>query len=809
MKQLAIIICIQLIGINLYSQPRRTKDSTNEHHHEFQAILNDSSNTETLYESKESGSSRFIKNDDTLTLSDYFMSVERVNDKLNDISDSAKLGFEVVGMSHRLDEITEDVNIIKQNIKGRNSIINLKNLYLYQSLATNLEEENDKIKADITDMYNRIYSAKQGLKTAVSDSVFARLYTTTEFHDTLEKRLVRTERKWMRADSTISSNIDSLNSMKVKLADNAMNLSSILNRMERKLDKAGHDLFGQEVQNIWQKETTKPTEKNEAKDKSIFSSELNAISYYFSQTTGKRGFIFLVGILLFAWLFKKRKLLKTINNDKETFSFLNINYVNSHSVLSILVVLICTMPFFDAYAPSSYIAIEHFLLLIAATIIFINKKEKAFVFDWIILTVLFFVNTITYLTIEPTTIARLWLLAVQVCIVFFTLRFFKRLDKQMPYYKWLKFSILTGLGLTSLGIISNLFGRFSLSGIFGITGVFGITQAVVLPIFVDTIIEIVLLQLQSSRQKKGVDKTFDTDIVTKKIKGLLLFIAALLWLIMLTSNLNIFHSISNVLNNFLIEVRTIGSISFRFISVIWFFAIIWMAHLCQKLIGFIFGETGSATEDQTISKDKHSRLLITKLLVLICGYILAIAASGLPLDKLTIILGALGVGIGMGLQNIVNNFVSGIILIFDGSLKIGDQIEVGGQSGKVKEIGLRASTLNTVDGAEVIIPNGTILSQNIVNWTYSNDEKRVIVRFILSGEELDSNRINETINETIMAIPNIIQRKKPVILYTKATEGTCWITVRFWSTISDADNARSEAIQRLNTAFTARGIGYR
>lgn len=74
----------------------------------------------------------------------------------------------------------------------------------------------------------------------------------------------------------------------------------------------------------------------------------------------------------------------------------------------------------------------------------------------------------------------------------------------------------------------------------------------------------------------------------------------------------------------------------------------------------------------------------------------------------------------MGLQGIVNNFVSGIILIFDGSLQIGDEIEVNGQARQVREIGLRASTLHTSEGAEVIIPNGAILSQNIVNWTFSN-----------------------------------------------------------------------------------------
>jgi small-conductance mechanosensitive channel len=810
MKQLAILFCLLFIGTGLFSQSRNSNNSTGKRKKEQQAILYDSINNETSFiEEGTSRQKRFFKNSDTLTLSDYFMSVERVNDNLNDISDSSKLGFDVVRMSHRLDEITDDVSILRQNIRGRNSVINMKNLYLYQSLASNLEEENNKIKSDVIQMYNRIYNAKLGLRTVLNDSVFIRLYTTTEYHDTLDKRLNRTERKWLRTDSIVNANMDSLNSMKVKLADNAMSLSSILNRMDNKLNKAGNELFGQEVSYIWQKEKSKSVDSNEAKDKNIFESEKNAIGYYFSQTTGKRGLILLLGILLFAWLFRKRKLIKSINENIETYNFLNLKHIISHPILSTLVVLICLMQFFDAYAPSSYIAFEHFLLLAIATIIFATKKERVFVFDWIILVALFLVNSLTYLTIEPTIATRLWLLAVQVCIIVFTFGFFKRLDKQMPYYKWLKIAIITGIAATILGAICNLFGRFSLSGIFGVAGIFAITQAVILPVFINIIIEIVLLQLQNSRIKKGVNQAFDTSNVLKKIKAPLVIIAALLWLIMLTSNLNIYHNISNFISEFLTEMRTIGSITFRFISVAWFFAIIWLAHIAQRLIGFIFGETGSDAEDQTFSKDKHSRLLITKLLVLICGYILAIAASGLPLDKLTIVLGALGVGIGMGLQNIVNNFVSGIILIFDGSLKIGDQIEVAGQSGKVKEIGLRASTLNTVDGAEVIIPNGTILSQNIVNWTYSNDEKRVIIRFILTGKELDSNIINNTINDTILAIPEVIVKRKPIILYTKATEGTCWITVRFWSTINNAEKTRSEAIQHLNIAFSAQGIGYR
>jgi len=286
----------------------------------------------------------------------------------------------------------------------------------------------------------------------------------------------------------------------------------------------------------------------------------------------------------------------------------------------------------------------------------------------------------------------------------------------------------------------------------------------------------------------------------------LILVAVLLWLIMFASNLNIYHSFSNELVEVLTQTRTLGSISFQLLSVILFFVIIWFAHILQRLLSFLFGEIGSEAEDLT--KGQHYRLLITRLLVLIGGYLLAIAASGLPIDKLTFLLGALGVGIGMGLQSIVNNFVSGIILIFDGSLQIGDEIEVAGQSGKVKEIGLRSSTLNTPDGAEVIIPNGNILSQNIVNWTFSNNEKRVILTFSLKGNELDANIINEIINGTIKNVPNVVSKRKPVILYTKVTPETCSLTIRFWSVISHVDQVKSEAMLRLSAAFHAKQIGF-
>jgi small-conductance mechanosensitive channel len=747
---------------------------------------------------------------DTLTLSDYTLSLERVNDNLNSIGDSAKLGFEVVSISHKIDFMTKDVKLIGQNFRGRTSVIHLKNQYLYQNFTASLDEETDKIQAQLNKMYHRVYHAKIHLKKVLADSVFRKLYADKDLRKTFDDKLIRLEWKWNSTDSVTKANVDTLNALKVRLSDNSLILSNMLNFMDKRLDKTVPKLFGKEVNYLWQKDSVEVLSKQSSRSAiSIFKSEQNAISFYFGQTSGERTIVIIIGVLLLLWLFLKRKLLKRLRIEKDAFSYLKLQYINIHPLVSLFIVLMCLMPFFDAYAPTSYISIEYVLLLIASTVIFFKKGNRTFLFNWIGLIVLFAADVLIYLLIEPTFTERLFQLLIHGGIIVLIALLYRSLKKEMPYYRFIKIATIIGLLLTGLAILLNLFGRFSLSGMVGIAGIFAVTHAIVLTVFVEVIVEIILIQLQGSRLKKGVDKPFDSSTVINKIKMPLILIAFILWIIMFTSNLNVYHNISNYVVDALTITRTIGSISFQLLSVILFFVIIWLAHILQRLLSFLFGETGVENEDlTTASKGQHSRLLITRLLVLIGGYLLAIAASGLPIDKLTFLLGALGVGIGMGLQNVVNNFVSGIILIFDGSLQIGDEIEVSGQAGKVKEIGLRASTLSTPDGAEVIIPNGNILSQNIVNWTFSNDEKRIMLTFSLLGKELDANVINDIINDTISKTPNVIAKRKPVILYTKVTPENCTITVRFWSTISRADQVKSETMQLLSAAFNARKIGF-
>lgn len=755
-------------------------------------------------------SQKMMVSPDTLTMSDYALSIERVNDDLITISDSIKLGFDVVKISRRISLMTDDVKLIRQNMRSRNTVFNIKNQFLYQRFTSKLDEETDQLQAELDELHHRVSHAKLHLNVVLKDSVFRKLYTDKALRKTFDQKLTRLEKRYNRTDSVAKANVDTLNAINVRLSDNSYNLSNMLNIIDNRMDKAVPLLLGQEVNNLWGKEFAVPAAQKSAKKAvSILESEQNAVGYYMSQTSGERKIVLILGILLFVWLYLKRKLLKDLRDQTDSYNYLQLHYLNHHPILSVIVLLLCLMPFFDAYAPTSYIALVYMFLLVASTVIFYRRGNRTFLLSWLTLVALLVADVLTYLLIEPTFAERLILLAVHAGIIVFALRFVKSLHKKTSYYRLMKSAAITAIVLAGLGILLNLFGRFSLAGIVGIAAIFAVTQAVVLTVFVDVVIEIVLLQLQSSRLNKDNDKPFDISIVVNKIKMPLILVAIILWLIMLTSNLNIYHWISASITNALTVTRTIGSISFELLSVILFIGIIWAAHILQRMLSFFLGDEATEVDNTSkATKGQHSRLLITRLLVLIGGYLLAIAASGLPIDKLTFLLGALGIGIGMGLQSIVNNFVSGIILIFDGSLQIGDEIELGGQAGKVKEIGLRTSTLSTGDGADIIIPNGTILAQNITNWTLSSNEKRVVLTFSLWGDELDANMIIEVINSTIKDIPEVITKKAPVILFTKVSPDACSLTVRFWSIIGNADLVKSKTMIQLSAAFNARKIGF-
>ena len=167
--------------------------------------------------------------------------------------------------------------------------------------------------------------------------------------------------------------------------------------------------------------------------------------------------------------------------------------------------------------------------------------------------------------------------------------------------------------------------------------------------------------------------------------------------------------------------------------------------------------------------------------ILSFGLILALGAAGVELSRLTLLAGAFGVGIGFGLQDVVNNFVSGLILLFERPIQVGDTIELQGEAllGEVRRIGPRSSTVRTFDGAEVIVPNGTLISSPVINWTLSDRRRRLIVDIGVKYGT-DPERVLAILSEVAGENPNVLEEPAPLAVFLGFGDSSLDFQLRCW-----------------------------
>jgi small-conductance mechanosensitive channel len=279
-----------------------------------------------------------------------------------------------------------------------------------------------------------------------------------------------------------------------------------------------------------------------------------------------------------------------------------------------------------------------------------------------------------------------------------------------------------------------------------------------------------------------------------------------LWLVALTKNLAIDDYLYDQVNDFLNHPYKFSSTAFTFRSVLVFIIVIWISGLLARIISYFYDFAGQQTKLTPQAKKTRSSILLIRLTVFVVGFFVAITAAGIPMDRVTIIIGALGVGIGFGLQNIVNNLVSGIILAFEKPVQVGDIIEVSGKSGTIKEIGIRSSKIECGDGSELIVPNGDLISHHVVNWTLSNNNRRVelIIRVTYGSDVVKVENILKTIihsHDDIMSTP-----APSVFLYNfsdTAVEFRMW----FWAAeITKWLSLKSDVMRAIYVEFAKEGI---
>lgn len=249
----------------------------------------------------------------------------------------------------------------------------------------------------------------------------------------------------------------------------------------------------------------------------------------------------------------------------------------------------------------------------------------------------------------------------------------------------------------------------------------------------------------------------------------------------------------------------IGSASFAISNIVAFVLTLLAGYLVASFTRAILGE--AILPRMSLARGLPNAIAtVTHYVLLVLIFILALAAAGVELSKFTILTGALGVGLGFGLQNVVNNFVSGLILLFERPVRVGDLLEIKGIGGEVTKIGFRSSTVHAFDGSDLIIPNATLISEQVTNWTLTGTHRKIVLNIHVAYGN-DPTKVRDLLRATAAAHPQVLEYPKPIALFLGFGDSALNFEVWFWAPRPEVvPELRSEVALNIAAALREAGI---
>lgn len=373
-------------------------------------------------------------------------------------------------------------------------------------------------------------------------------------------------------------------------------------------------------------------------------------------------------------------------------------------------------------------------------------------------------------------------------------------------WPFIRFVLKVALGTLAIALVSNIIGNVSLANLLTAGTYSLVFGGVIIYASAMTLRSLVSLLIQHSiLLKLNMIRSYSME-VKKTLFSIIRWAAVILWLYNALSDFEIYNPIFTWVDGFLSRTWQVGSISLSIGSVVAFGVTIWIANVISRFIQFVL-------KDEIFTHLNMRRgmpgaiTMMVRLVLMFLGLILAFGAAKIDINNITIIFGALGVGIGFGLQNIFNNLVSGLIITFERPIQVGDVIQVGNLNlmGEVKEIGIRASIIRTFDGAEVVVPNGNLISNEMINWTLSDDRRR---QEILVGVAYgsDTKKVLEILQQVVTEHQNVLQNPSPSVLFLGFGDSSLNFRVLFWTQFDNGLSTKSAVGMAIDEAFRKNGI---
>ncbi|WP_157966127.1 mechanosensitive ion channel domain-containing protein [Cognataquiflexum aquatile] len=711
-------------------------------------------------------------------------------------------GFDSVRIEKELVLINNQREIVEKGVFDSDDLLESdRNLAVSRAILRELFDKANTFKEKIQDRSQELFrlsykidslSGIEEIYKFSSDSVQAAAYAT---------KFVLVAKEIEPTFNDLHYTLNSLDKLQSKTDEVLITLQASILEIERRRGELNQKIFSKEVSgfanvgfssfSFW--EVVKMSHKK----------EVLALILYFEIYSG-RIITMLVLVLLLTFFISNVKIY--VREETHSEDFENQHLALKNPFFSSLIIIIGIFQFFFPSPPFVFYFLLWMIAGISLTILFRKFLSKYWMVFWVVVLVVFFISNSINLLLAFTQVERIAMLILSFIGVLYGIFLFANDKRVQLKERRILYFVAFMLGMQSLSLIFNLYGSLNFSKALLVSGFLGVVLGIILLWTVRLINQ--LLALASNIYNKPDKKLFfiNFDKVGEKVPSIFYFLLTFGWVILVGRNFYAYNLISGDFSNFLNDPRTLGSYDFTINSLFIFLVILVISVLLSRIVSFFSSDPDVANSP---SQRKHislgSWLLLVQIFIISMGLFLAVAASGIPLDKITIVLGALGVGIGLGLQGLFNNLVSGVIIAFENPVKVGDLIEINGKPGVMKSIGFRSSVVNMYEGASIIIPNGDLLGQQLVNWTMGKGKKVSIVVGVAYGTDLEQTSM--LIKEILKNDSRIHPQPIPRVLPLEFNDSRIDLEIAFWVThYLEVPFVKGDIINQIDVMFKKQGI---
>jgi small-conductance mechanosensitive channel len=728
--------------------------------------------------------------------------LEALKQTTHDLKIFLEKGFDTGYVSKELEHSKKNLEIAKDGIfTNTGTLQTQRNLSVSLAILTELLAGMEGYKEALTDHTNTLIGFRDKIDSIYSISA---LYDFPS--DSVETRryfnkLVVIVKEIAPPDTLLNLALGNVEELQTRVDEHVLDLRTHLEKIEKESKILTQNILQKDVPGF----TKPPANARPISEilKISYAKEKMALGFYTRENKSRIMLLLLLigGTTVFLFGLKKK--------ENELFiESAGSGLVLQHPFASAFIIIISLFQFIFIDPPFIFSYTLWLAAIICLTFIFKGLLSPYWMRFWLIMILLFLLAGANNMVLQASRPERWYMLVFSFLgagygsYVLLSGHRHDLKEKRILYF--IGFMVIFEIAAT----IANLAGRYNLSKTLVVSGFIGIVIAI---LFLWTVRLVNQVMSITSRVYKHPDKKlfyFNFDKLGDRVPALFYVLLVLGWAVLVGKNFYGFKQLSRSFNTFLNADRTLGNYSFSVNGLFVFLIILAASVLISKIISFFATDPDAnySSEEERKRVGLGSWILLVRIFIISMGLFLAFAASGIPLDKITIMLGALGVGIGLGLQGLVNNLVSGLIIAFEKPVNVGDTIEVNGKPGTMKSIGFRSSVVILSDGASLIIPNGDLLSQHLVNWSMGKSIKRISIVFCVAyGTDLE--KVSELVKEVVKRENRILGQPGVVIVPREFNKGAIDFELLFWiNQKADALAIKGNIIRGIDRSFREAGI---